>query len=124
MAVGSGDQHVGFYTALDYRLMRDAAQEIDELRHLVGELQAAPDRDLLAEVVRERENYNGMHQAAVMEVDRLRAVLEQIADMDPLSARADDLGRAARIAREALGDAETAGHAQQQRQSAKDAPEK
>jgi len=41
MAVGSGDQHVGFYTALDYRLMRDAAQEIDELRHLVGELQAA-----------------------------------------------------------------------------------
>jgi hypothetical protein len=58
---------------------------------------------LLAEVVRERENYNGMHQAAVMEIDRLRAVLEQIATMDPWGVRADDLGRAARIAREAIG---------------------
>lgn len=32
---------------------------------------------LLADTVRERENYNGMHQRAVMEIDRLRKVLEQ-----------------------------------------------
>lgn len=33
---------------------------------------------LLAEVCRERERYNGMHQIAVMEIDRLRASLEEI----------------------------------------------
>jgi len=32
----------------------------------------------LAECTRECEDYNGKHQAAVMEIDRLRAVLEKI----------------------------------------------
>jgi hypothetical protein len=38
-------------------------------------------------------------------VPALLHALEQIAHMDPFHSRADDLGRAARIAREALGTA-------------------
>jgi hypothetical protein len=33
---------------------------------------------LLAEAVRERENYNGMHQLACLEIARLREALEEI----------------------------------------------
>ena len=46
-------------------------------------------------------------QQAVLMWDRrrtgLRTALQQIANMDPKGLRADDLGRAARIARDALG---------------------
>jgi hypothetical protein len=38
------------------------------------------------------------------EIERLRMALERISAMDPWGNRADDLGRAARVAREALGD--------------------
>lgn len=44
------------------------------------------------------------------EVARLRDALRVIADMDPASQRADDLGRAARVARAAL-DADGVGDA-------------
>ena len=33
---------------------------------------------LLAETCREREKYNGMHQVAVMEIERLRDALERV----------------------------------------------
>jgi hypothetical protein len=39
---------------------------------------------------------------AVCEIERLREVLEKIAAMDPKGIRADDLGRAARIAAEGI----------------------
>lgn len=53
----------------------------------------------LEEAVRERENYNGFHQSAVMEIDRLRKALEAVA-------AAKMPGEARRIAAEALaGDA-------------------
>lgn len=45
---------------------------------------------LLAEVCRERERYNGMHQIAVMEIDRLRASLEEILDYTGGAANALD----------------------------------
>lgn len=35
---------------------------------------------LLADVCREREQYNGMHQIAVMEIERLRFALEGLLD--------------------------------------------
>jgi hypothetical protein len=39
---------------------------------------------------------------AAEEIERLRAALDQIVAMDPKGIRADDLGRAVRIARAAL----------------------
>lgn len=39
---------------------------------------------------------------AITEIERLRAALDKIEAMDPRGIRADDLGRAARIAHEAI----------------------
>lgn len=47
---------------------------LDGANERIAELEA-----LLTATVRERENYNGMHQAAVMEIERLKAALGRIA---------------------------------------------
>lgn len=50
----------------------------------------------------EVDSMNRLRVQAQREVARLKDALRQIADMDPGGQRADDLGRAARVARTAL----------------------
>lgn len=42
MAVGSGDQHVGFYSTWDAQLMQDAADRIEELETALREIVIDP----------------------------------------------------------------------------------
>lgn len=61
----------------DFDLFDAAADGIEGLRREILRCDdACYERDKeLAQVAREREDYNGMHQLAVMEIDRLRAAL-------------------------------------------------
>ena len=65
--------------------MKTADGSVSEGEHL---------RTLLAEAVRERENYNGKHQAACLEIERLRELLgqERIECANTAQATGDALG--------------------------------
>lgn len=62
--------------------------------------------DLKDSTIYQRGYFAGQRKAgnAIVRAVKLEQALQQIADMDKAGRRADDLGRAARVARDALAD--------------------